>query len=536
MKNTFAVIIVLLSFNSTGQSNLPIYKNVEFSSAFDWDKMSNSELLVPSPFAKPELRITTPIDFEKFEVSKITYYYSQNKSNPNFGQSDLSNERYQNLIDAYPQINPEKVDWSTKVQNVCDHTECSEELFHGFVIELSLKEKVEERILPAFGHEQLEDQTFRIKGEQESVIIGKDGTKILIPPHAFVDSRGRVAQGNLTIKLKEALNLKDIVFGNLNTITSSGEALMSKGMVKVNAFKGKYALELAEGKFLTIEVPTKFEEGYSYYKGQTENGELTWNEPELILKDPKIKMNEANRVRWGFDLVQKEYVEKVGNHVGLDTVLVHMWNKDLYFTKSSYDPSEAIRLGVYAKVARKIEKWFEEDELNFNDVANKFYGTTWYKYGWLPWIWAPTRWDGKVFIHERENSEVGNILSMSNLGWANIDCLARLKNTTKTSFNVALDAPSNLEDFKIALIVPKVNSMIPGFKRENGNYAFTHGEYEDKVQMPRNEKVFVMASGIKNNKQYFAIEEYTIGKNPVVELEMQQVEQEEMLKQLEETL
>ncbi len=536
MKNIILTITVLCVTGLFAQSDYPIYKNVQFSEAFNWDKMNESDFLVPSPFAKPDLRIPKPIDFDKYDVKSITYYYSQNKSNPNFGQTKLSNERYEKLIATYPELVSKDIQWSTKVQNVCDNNECAEELFHGFVVSLQPKEKLVEEIKSPLGHDQLEDQSFRFKGEQENVIIGKDGTKILIPANAFVDGRGRVAQGNLTLKLKEAIHLEDIVLANLSTMTSSGEVLMSKGMIKVEAYKGKYALQLAKDKSLTIEVPTKFEEGYSYYKGENSKGDLTWTEPVPIEKNPQVNMNEVNMKKWGFKYTTKPYVEKVGDTDGLDSLVVHMWNRDVYFTKDDFSIESAVGSGVMAKVARKMEKWFKKNEFDFDDVANKFYGSAWYSSKLLPFLWKPMRWDGITTVRERDTSEVGNVLAMNELGWANIDCLARNKHTVYASFNVDLSGPEEMKDFSISLIVPSVNSMVPGFKRKNGNYSFTHGEQEDKVRMPLNEKVFVMASGISDGKQFFAINEYALGKKPVVDLEMREVSRSEMLEELKNTL
>ena len=87
----------------------------------------------------------------------------------------------------------------------------------------------------------------------------------------------------------------------------------------------------------------------------------------------------------------------------------------------------------------------------------------------------------------------------------------------------------DIESFSINLIVPTRNIYLPGYQKKNGNYSFTHGDYEDKTPMPVGETAFIIAMGEKEGETYFQMKEIRIGDEEVTGLNLEQTEKEEAL-------
>lgn len=85
-------------------------------------------------------------------------------------------------------------------------------------------------------------QTFVINANSMSTISGSKGTKIIISPSAFVTQSNQVVTGNITIKLKEALNKKDMILNNAVPV-SNGNLLVSGGEIYMSAWQNGQQLK-----------------------------------------------------------------------------------------------------------------------------------------------------------------------------------------------------------------------------------------------------------------------------------------------------
>jgi hypothetical protein len=469
----------------------------------------------------------------KDKIVKITYYYSQNKSNPNFGQSQLSNERYENLINKLPQAGQEGIEWKTVVQNSCDDNECAEQLFHGFVIEYEqpTKTKIENKMEPLLGHHQIPKQSFRVDVSIAQTIKGNNGTEINIPANAFVDRRGREVKGFVTVFLQEAITTEDIVLGNLFTKTEDNEILQSKGMINIQAFKVRNELQLKDDKSLTVSIPTGFEEGYSYYQGTSSKAELKWNNPVPIVRNVNIVE------RWGKggrgDFTPEKVVSFAKSDGIVTDIKIRMVKGDEDFQKISYSKRIGRKKGLTRKQQRVVKNWFDKNDVVVQDLfRNKDRGL--FKQGFFFWnCWSNNNLN---FYADGPNSDLLNVFKMEKMGWANVDRLAKMNNTKLLSFNVAQDKVDSLQNFTISLVVPKKNIFLPGFQRNNGTYAFTHGEYEDRVPMPVGEKAYVIALGEKNGDTYFQMKEVRFGDRPVEHLSIAKTDRKDALEIIKKAL
>lgn len=90
---------------------------------------------------------------------------------------------------------------------------------------------------------------------------------------------------------------------------------------------------------------------------------------------------------------------------------------------------------------------------------------------------------------------------MKKLGWANID---RLYNSGKPIvFNARVGGVPNGFAPKVSLLIPGRGIYLPGYKRPDGSYSFTHGENEQAMAYPQGERAFIVAeSGYGANFNY----------------------------------
>jgi len=85
----------------------------------------------------------------------------------------------------------------------------------------------------------------------------------------------------------------------------------------------------------------------------------------------------------------------------------------------------------------------------------------------------------------------------------------------------------------IALVVPESDIYIPGYKMKNGNYAFTHGDFENFVSLPMNEPAVIIATYNDGDKDYFGTKKIRIGSRDEESLSMLQRDKKTALKEIE---
>ena len=97
--------------------------------------------------------------------------------------------------------------------------------------------------------------SYIIKPNEETVIKGKKGVKILVQANTFVDLDGNPIKENVKFELTESLAYKDFISSEL--LTKSSDALLeSGGMIKVEAatVSGK-PVKIKQGKDMLIAIP-----------------------------------------------------------------------------------------------------------------------------------------------------------------------------------------------------------------------------------------------------------------------------------------
>jgi hypothetical protein len=141
------------------------------------------------------------------------------------------------------------------------------------------KEKIQTFINPPLPNADIPFETLRIDPTEADTIDLPMGTKLLIPPNAFVDSAGNYISDSVTIKYREFRNAAEIFLAgipmNFNTLNNH-TALETAGMFEIRALSKKRKLELAYGSAITIKMGSRVEgNDYNFFGFDETNG--TWN-------------------------------------------------------------------------------------------------------------------------------------------------------------------------------------------------------------------------------------------------------------------
>lgn len=99
------------------------------------------------------------------------------------------------------------------------------------------------------------EQSFTVNPHKSTQIFGKKGTKVFLPPHAFVFADGKISTGEIEVKLTECLDFADMLLADLTT-TSGDKILQTGGMLRIQAFSAGEELTVAPDKNLDVAVPT----------------------------------------------------------------------------------------------------------------------------------------------------------------------------------------------------------------------------------------------------------------------------------------
>lgn len=504
--------------------DLPIYDNFKIVKEYKMD-LGENRIFVEAPFAKPELVLKGELQNKK--ISKITYLYSYNNNYPEFGQNNLSDKRYYNLKKMLSAYDLSNVNWETNAQAGCGEVPCSEELYHGFVIEFDTPEKV-------LGQHLLEDQVFTINNDMSTTIEGKDGTKLEIPANAFVDPFGNPVKGKVDITLKEAVTTKDIVLGGMYTVTEDGAILESKGMINVSALQGNTELELNGNSEIIVELPTTYEDGFQYFEGEHVNGELKWTNPtpmdnEKITTDSRVETPENEL---------KDYADQEGEGDFLFDVVEAREMMDFYPLKANYEKGNLVEVtvmnfgnrvlvtrysestylekkGLNKEQIETVEGWFEADTIEHDKLQ------------WVVKDFIPTSYaDYAEQLARNANSLQNNIFSMSKTGWANCDKFSKVKPKNRSE-TYASFSEKGFHTSQVSMVIPGSNVCVKGSANKDQLFF---------PALPKGKEAIIFASTWKDDTYYFALKTITIGEQSEQFLVPEATTKEESLKKIHEAI
>lgn len=202
----------------------------------------------------------------------------------------------------------------------------------------------------------VESQYFKINGDENQVIEGENGTRIVIPKGAFTDSKGNKITTEIQFELAEALSLEEMILSNLTT-TSDEKLLETDGMIYINATANGEPLKIDESNPIYIEIPTRNKKpNMKVYKGIRDTiGNMNWTEPKELEKFLiPVDMSLLDFYPNGFK----------------DAVIAQ-----LPYKNHSEATSDLLDSLYYSLSSSKDETPFDEQPESYSDYQEKYYST-----------------------------------------------------------------------------------------------------------------------------------------------------------------
>lgn len=144
-----------------------------------------------------------------------------------------------------------------------------------------------------------------VDNSKPNMVYGKEGTGLYFPAESFVDSKGNLIDGKVSIRLDECYDVADMLQSKLST-TSGGKMLETAGMVNIKAYSGGREVYLRDGAAYNIYFPKNgnVKEDFQLFYGEwNKDGIIDW---KLAENDEPIDEEEI----WEQELTDDEWIEE----------------------------------------------------------------------------------------------------------------------------------------------------------------------------------------------------------------------------------
>ena len=120
-------------------------------------------------------------------------------------------------------------------------------------------------------------ETFQINQSEKAFSIKtKKGIELQFPDQAFADGLGNPVVGKITLSVQSFQSKTDFASAQLTSSTSNGDALISGGMLNVEAKSGNANLRIGDGKSYKIIGNGAYEDGFRTFYG-VQGEQTTWS-------------------------------------------------------------------------------------------------------------------------------------------------------------------------------------------------------------------------------------------------------------------
>ncbi|MCT4560869.1 MAG: hypothetical protein N4A41_05780 [Crocinitomicaceae bacterium] len=393
--------------------------------------------------------------------------------------------------------------------------------------EQSASIEVKNENTPQFlGVDNIPNQDFLISSDSDTVLIGKHGTKIKIEGGIFVDSTGNEIHGEIKIELKECLDKYSIVLGGLTT-TSNDEILESGGMICINANVDNQKLSLKNNSSIQIEIPTdSIIDGMQYFQGAKSGDKINWVNPTPLVntKSQKVVQDDpdSTQIRYITDTIHKRHnvsynVDVNGKKVAGDDIPAGLTDKihqlifagnGLVISKDSSVIIEGYKVNLYKN--NEFNTWKE------------------YEYG--------EKWVSTSSVNTfREDSNNSYVFKMKKLGWANIDRFFIDPRTKEIEWLASINECEKYSRPYVSLVFENQKIYLPGYVKDNGEFSFTHGDYE-KTALPVGEWATILVTAYIDETPYYAIKKIKIMEKQSIKLDLAETTVDSLIRKLKEQI
>lgn len=314
-------------------------------------------------------------------------------------------------------------------------------------------------------------QTFEFILKEDTLFVGKEGTKIFIPKDLFEN----YTNGKITFELKEFYSKEDIILNCLSTITDKDELLESSGMFYVNFKEDGKQLSIKEGKNYNVEIANK----------PLSNSNIYYNDNDSIFK---WKLSEE-KIYVDIPDIIKNYKFGLMNGEGGYYKKISIENLTKIKKQDSIELSKLIKEINSVEIPIIIHENDELDIFNENDKSQKID-----KYKDIKNDEKLTEKQKKEKIKNREiffkNSTTLYNFSSTKIGWINIDRLSKFETKKITISSKKFKENEFLICFNYLDIKSMTNNIILNFDGNFEKNLKVSGKIKAIIYTGNNEKIY----------------------------------------------
>lgn len=426
---------------------------------------------------------------------------------------------------------------------------------------------------PLFDSLRPATQTFTIKGDRDTLLVGQNGTIFTILKNTFINSQGQPATA-VSIDLVEVNSIAEIIKTNLQTI-SGDKILQTGGMFFIDAKENNKSLVVAEGKSIYVEVKSSYKDPQmKIFDGKFDDkGKIDWAatgnlENNLI----PIPLSLINFHKCDSECsFSKKQTDELSNPRFENTYIATREFEDrccamMYATCPQSNNLSQKFLDIYTANIDKplfysdslVIDYLAKNHKNKIDTTKKF---TWDDTGWFTYMFqfftelknqrltntinfdklgikesttteeliskGYSESEAEKFIaffkvrkqivksreDEKQTSRLASYsLSINKLGWVNVDRFIDDKNTETSTFLVKIKSKDTLDFISVSLVIPGYNVAVFAIHNDGNLFSFTK-KNDGYMKLPVGQDAIIVAFSYKDNMPYFGKQKIKIPKD-----------------------
>jgi hypothetical protein len=444
---------------------------------------------------------------------------------------------------------------------------------------------IEDRVLfPKTPLSQLVDslrpatQTFVIKGDRDTLIVGKKGTIFTINKNSFINSHGQPAK-TVNISVVEAITIDDFIKSNLQT-NAGDNILQSGGMFFIDAKENNASLKIADGKSIYVEVKANQKDSkMSVFQGNYDkSGKINWttshNLDNNLITLPLDVLNFA-RGAWECALSKeqvksflnpkfentfiatREFEERVNVlhfvacQKGLSQPIIDIYTNNIdknlcysdslvvdYFEKHHKNNIDTLRkfqfddigwITAYYQTFIAFKKQRLTNTINFtklgitesssvDDLKSKGYSDTDAE-KIMTYFRTRQQIIKSIDAKDKVTKLASYSFSINNLGWVNVDKFYDDPEAQPSEFITVIDTKDSLDFISVSLIIPRYNISVFSIHNDRNLYSFTK-KNDGYRKLPVGQDAIIVALSYKNSIPYFGNQKIKIPKDGQIQLQL----------------
>jgi hypothetical protein len=421
-------------------------------------------------------------------------------------------------------------------------------------------------------------QTYTIKGDRDTLLVGQNGTTLTILKNTFVNSQGQLAK-KVSIDLVEINTISDIINANLQT-TSGDKILQTGGMFFIDAKENNKSLAVAEGKLVYVEVSSNYKDTQmKIFDGKfDDNGKIDWIKSGKLENNLiPIPLNFLNfRIGgWECSLSEKQIKSITTSEIENTYIATREFEqRAIVLNFASCEQYNALSQKLLKIYTANIKKpLFYSDSLaadyilkNYKEQIDTNRKFDFDEVGWITSFYQAftafskerltnvinfdnlgitesttmeelhakgySESDAEKYIaffkqreqiiksreSEKQTSRLASYsFSITKLGWVNVDRFIDDKNTESSTFLVQIKSKDTLDFISVSLVIPSYSVAVFSIHNDGNLFSFTK-KNDGYRTLPVGEDAIIVAFSYKDNKPYFGKQKIKIPKDGQIDL------------------